>query len=244
MPRTTYLALLAALLVSPLAPCAQASSAPNTPSTNAGAEDPQTSQHLRGTLSRIGLTPEAFTAAGCSDADVSAAASVLNTHLLDNPDALSAADDACFTARIALVELEALIKSGKATEAEKATLPEVKAAIASADADRDALLAEAFAIATVGLDSGELSTIMTIRGNSRWQVETYYLVIDRDQAGWVELREALDEQRIAAKYDEEVSSESLAVIANALGDSKVAAAKVNLDTNLTSIEAAWNAATA
>ena len=244
MPRTLHLAFLAALLVSPFAPCADAASSSSPSSIPSGTEDPQTSPHLRGTLTRIGLTPEAFTAAGCSNADVSAAATVLNTHLIDNPDALSAADDACFAARVALVELEALIKSGKATEAEKATLPEVKAALASAEADRDALLAEAFAIATVGLDSGELSTIMTIRGNERWQVETYYLVVDRDQAGWVELREALDEQRIAAKYDEEVSSESLAVIANALGDSKVAAAKVNLDTNLASIEAAWNAATA
>ena len=85
--------------------------------------------------------------------------------------------------------------------------------------------------------------MQAIRANAAWGLDTYFLVVDRTEPGWVALRDALDEQRIAAKYDEAVSAESQAVLSAALADQAVAAAKTNLESGLAAVQAAWDSAT-
>jgi hypothetical protein len=214
-----------------------------SPAATIVSEDPVVAEGLATTMLRIGLTPDALAAAGCSSADVTSAAGYLNTHLLDDESAIPAADAAWASANNAVQDLKRAIKGGEATEEEIGGLAALESTLASASAARDALLDEAFAVAAAALSLDEKADVLTIRGNSSWGLAAHFLVVDRSQEDWVALRDALDEERIAAKYSEAVSAGSQALLSAARGNADVAAAKTNLDINLAAITAAWDSAT-
>jgi len=201
------------------------------------------SAELAPTLLRVGLAPEALAASGASAADTTQAAADLDAWLADHSGEIAAADAAWATANQAAETIKRKVKSGQATPEEVAGLPSLETTRDAAAATRDGLLAGAFDAATASLTAAQASALSTIHANSSWNLAVHFLVVDRTQEDWVALRNALDEKRIATKYGESVSAESLAVISAALGSTAVATAKVNVDTNVAAIEAAWNAAT-
>jgi len=201
------------------------------------------SADLAPTLLRVGLGADALAASGASAADTTQAAADLDAWLADHPGEIAAADAAWATANQAATTVKRKVKSGQATPEEVASLPGLETTRDAAAATRDGLLVGAFDAATASLTAAQTSALSAIQANSSWNLATYFLVVDRTQEDWVALRNALDETRIAAKYGESVSAESLAVISSALGSTAVATAKVDVDTNLAAIETAWNAAT-
>ena len=79
--------------------------------------------------------------------------------------------------------------------------------------------------------------------NRSWALPTQYLVKDRTEPEWVELRAALATKRISEQYeDEEFPASVQAYLAAADAVTEVATAKVALDSNLASVQTAWNAA--
>jgi len=201
------------------------------------------SADLAPTLLRVGASPEALAASGASTSDTAQCAADLDAWLADHPGEIAAADTAWATANQAAETIKRKVKSGQATAEEAASLPGLEATRDAAAATRDGLLADAFDAATASLTAAQASTLSTIHANSSWNLAVHFLVVDRTQEDWVSLRNALDEKRIAEKYGESISAESLTVISADLSDSAVATAKVDVDTNLAAIEAAWNAAT-
>jgi len=201
------------------------------------------SAELAPTLLRIGLAPEALAASGASAASTTGAAADLDAWLAEHPGEIAAADESWATANQSAETIKRKVKSGQATPAEVASLPGLDATRDAAAAARDGLLSAAFDAATASLAAAQKSALATIHANATWSLAMHFLVVDRSQEDWVALRNALDEKRIAQKYGESLSPGSLAVISSALGSSAVATAKVDVDTNLAAIEAAWDAAT-
>lgn len=200
-------------------------------------------QELGQLMTRLDLIPENLAAAGCNSSDASTVAADLGEHLLSDPTALDLADETCFDAVSALVEVRTAIRAGEATQAQLDALPGLELAHQAALIARDLLLAAAWSAATASLTETESAALVLIRSNSGWNVDTHFLVIDQTQAQWLELRMALDEQRVALKFGDPVSAESLTIIANALSNEDVARAKVDLESNLASVKAAWLSAT-
>ncbi len=208
-----------------------------------GASAPAASDGLAETMLRVGLSPEALATSGCTATDASAAVSDLDDHLAESGGAIASADSAWADANAAVQTLKRKIQVNQATQAEIDSLAGLEATLAAAQSTLQGLLDGAFEAATDSFSQSEVDTLLSIKSNGSWGIPTHFLVVDRTEASWVALRDALAEERIAAKYDESVSAESQALISAALADSDVATAKTNLDTNLASVAAAWESAT-
>lgn len=197
---------------------------------------------LAPTLLRLGLDAKAFAAAGCSASSVVAAAVALDAFIAAAPNDIPNADAVWTTANLEVEAVKRKINQGIASASEVASLANLETTLAGATTVREGLLANAYTMATAGLSTSQVDLLEAIQSNSEWSLPTYFLVVQRSQIQWVTLRNALDEQRIAAKYEEPVSATSLATISAALGDPAVSTAKVNVDTNLANIQTAWTAA--
>ena len=201
-----------------------------------------TSAQLAEALLRSGLTPEALTAAGASSNGTDTVIADVFFHLLENPGALGLADAAYANARRDSDRLKRLIQSGQGTSEDVDAYAAAKMALAFAESQRETVLGAIFAAATSGLSASETNTLAALRSNGNWSLPTEFLVVDHAEAEWVQLREALANERIAAKLGEEPDPDAQALLATFRSDPLVAVAAANLDTNLPAVEAAWDTA--
>jgi hypothetical protein len=194
-------------------------------------------------MHRTGLTPEALAAAGLGEAStmsVGGAAQLANTGLVTS---LRDLDHAVGQARNARDAAERKIQSGKASPEEVAAFPGLEQAFATASAARDTAVNGLFAAATEGLNSTQRATLTAIRANAHWKLPTEFLVVERTEAEWVELRAALANERIAARNEEAPNQQCQALLGTARANPAVAAAKTALDTNLATVKQSWNTVT-
>lgn len=194
-------------------------------------------------LHRTGLTPEALAAAGVGGAgtmSIGGAAQLANAALVTS---LRELDHAVGQARNARDAAERKIQSGKASPEEVAAFPGLEQAFASASAARDTAVNGLFAAATEGLNSTQRATLTAIRANAHWKLPTEFLVVERTEAEWVELRAALANERIAARNEETPNQQCQALLGTARANSAVAAAKTALDANLATVKQSWNTVT-
>ncbi len=194
------------------------------------------------TLLRAGLSPEALAAAGVSSGSISSALSAAAQSLAGSPDALVTADAAYATARVNSDRLERLIQSGKGHEQEVAAYQAAKTTLATAETERQAVLDGIFAAATANLSSAQRTALTNLRANASWNLPKEFLVVNRDQAEWVRLRDALANEKISHKLGDEADAGAQTQLANWRANSSVAAARTALDTNLPQIRTNWNAA--
>lgn len=198
---------------------------------------------LRVALLRSGLGAEALAAAGLSAQETSSVVSAFSSAMSSQPGALEQADASYASARASKDALERKVRSGLATEQEVADLASATTALTSADASRAHVLDGWFHAATTNLAAGKVTALSTIQANASWKLPTQYLVKDRDQAEWVAIRKALNNERICAKYEDEPNSDMQAALSSWRADANVAAAKSALDTNLSAVQSAWDSAT-
>ena len=194
-------------------------------------------------MHRTGLTPEALAAAGLGEAgtmSVGGAAQQANTGLVTS---LRELDHAVGQARKARDAAERKIQSGKASPEGIAAFPGLKQAFATASAARDTAVNGLFAAATESLNSTQRATLTAIRANAHWKLPTEFLVVERTEAEWVELRAALANERIAARNEETPNQQCQALLGTARANSAVAAAKTALDTNLAVVKQSWDTVT-
>ncbi|MBK8172716.1 MAG: hypothetical protein IPK60_20595 [Sandaracinaceae bacterium] len=156
---------------------------------------------------------------------------------------ISALDAAATSARIARDAAQRKIRSGAGSQQEIEGFPALEAALNTAESLRASALASLRASATAGLSGAQRANLATIESNRRWKLPIEFLVIERSDAEWLSLRNALSNERISAKYEGEANGTLQAILSAARADERVAAAKTALDTNLTSLQQAWNAAT-
>lgn len=195
-------------------------------------------------LRRLELTPTTFAAVGASTAETTEAVDDMSSWLDSNVGEIAAADAAVASTKQAWSAMRAKIRSGQASQQEIDSLASLESAKNAAESARSGLFSSAVAATLADLSEDQRALAANVRENCHWRLPTHFLVTDRSEADWVALRDALDQQRIAAKYGEETSSAALAVISAALVDEDVAAAKVSLDSSLGSIQTAWNDAVA
>jgi hypothetical protein len=232
----SLIALTAALVLFPLgigaawyALRAPASGLPNT--------------NLRATLLRSGLGAEALAASGVSAQETSAVVAAFASAMASKPGALEQADSAYADARVNKETLEIKVSSGIGTPQDVAALASAKATLVSAETARQDLLAEFFEDGVASLSAAKVATLTMLRTNDEWVLPVEFRVKERNQAEWVAIRDALNNERIAPQYGDPPDQAQQAALTTWRSDAPVAAAKAALTTNLASVQSAWDAAT-
>ncbi len=202
---------------------------------------PSSAQVANGLL-RAGLDPEALTAAGLSPGAATTLISDAYGHLIDNPGVIDLADAAYAQAKPECDRLERLVRSGRATPEEVNACGAARMALTLAESQRESVLSDMFSAGTWGLSEAQGSTLAAIRSNSNWDLPTEFLVVDHTEAEWVQLREALANERIAAKLSEDPDPGAQAILAQFRSDPLVAMARANLDVNLDFLSSVWEQA--
>ncbi len=192
---------------------------------------------------RVHFGPDALAAAGVTGGQVAGMASDVTTQMIDNPGDLDGAQAAFVAARIDVDELERKIRAGLASPAEIASLPAKQATLTSAIASLDAELDEVADAAAADLGTTVQDALSTIRANAEhWDLPVEYLVVNRTEAQWVQLRDALAHERITTRLGEAQDAATMAFLATVRADPAVVLATLNLDTNGAAVESAWASA--
>lgn len=200
---------------------------------------------LTDALIRAGLGPEPLTAAGFEAADVETALTDVWSHIVQHENDLENADNALRTASETYHELLRLMQTRQATEQQEAEFTAAEAAYENALAQRQAALDAIFDAAVADFDqSPEAQLLSTIRSNQPWRTPWEFLVVDRQERVWVDLREALAAERYALKYEVEIDPAAAALLAQERQNPLVAAAITNLNENLSDVTLAWDDAVA
>ncbi len=196
------------------------------------------------TLYRVGLKPEFLAAAGVSPQQVSGIVSRMRTHLGRAMPALNAAEAACNIEQHEVTQLRRIVRAGKGSDQQVQDLATAKSSLAESEVERDAQLDAAFAAAAEGLEAEQIATLATLRANGqRWHLPVEYLTVERSDAEWVALRNALANDRISRRLEREPDPEQQALLAQ-LGAHATVAAAMQGANNLAAIEAAWDEAMA
>jgi hypothetical protein len=211
--------------------------------TNDPSEPIQLDPVLGPMLIRAGLAPENLAAAGVSSALADDVVIAVETWLGQNASTLSNSDARCFAAVTDRDALVRKVRSGLASGQEVADCPaacsEHDAAIAERTQILDTIRAAGCDVVTVEIEN----RLARLRVNAAaWNIPPEYLVTDRTQEEWVALRAALANERISAKYGEDPDPADQVLLATVRAEQEVATAKVNLDTNLAAVKAAWEEA--
>ncbi|MBK8172698.1 MAG: hypothetical protein IPK60_20505 [Sandaracinaceae bacterium] len=192
---------------------------------------------------RAGLDAEALAAVGATSNQTGSVVSALASAHANLAVPISALDATATTARVARDAAQRKIRSGAGSQQEIEGFPALETALTTAESARASALAALRASATAGLSGAQRSDLDTIESNRRWKMPIEFLVIERSDAEWLSLRNALSNERISAKYEDEANGTLQATLAAARADERVAAAKASLETNLASLQQAWNSAT-
>lgn len=228
--------------VSLLPACSDAAAAAVTPTTSPSiATATQINRALLAT--RVCLDAEALAAAGVNSNAVGTVMSALHNTATALGTPLSELDAACVTARTARNAVERKIQSGSATQQEIESLAGLEQALTTTESARDSALNSIFNSAIAGLSSEQRTTLATLRANRGWKVSTEFLVVSRAEEQWIALRDALSNERVAAKNGDTPNTACQTLLAIERANASVAAAKASLDTNLASLQQAWNSAT-
>lgn len=193
-------------------------------------------------LIRAGLDPDALAAAGLNATQATEAVDAFEAAMSLEPTRLSDADAAYAAARVSSDDLRRLIQSGKGNAEDVADFQAAMAALALAENDREDALNDWFVAGVAGLSANQVAALTTIEGNRDWGLDLEMLAVDRTEAEWVELREALTHERVAAKYGETCDPEVASYLADCRSVLAVAAAKTSLDANCTLVTAAFETA--
>ena len=204
---------------------------------------PVSSQPLAATLIRASLDAEALAAAGLTTAEATAVVENVIDYLGgQTPTALNSADSDYVSAKVEVDSLRRKVRSGLASSEEVTDLATAKSELSTAEAARESALASLFTEGTADLSAGKVAILETIRDNREWRLPVQYLVVERTQQEWVNLGNALTNEKIAAKEEEAMHGGCASMLSTCNADSDVATAKVAVDTSHAAVQTAWNAA--
>lgn len=209
--------------------------------TFAAAEE-ETPNDFKATLIRAGLGADALCAAGVSSGSVSSVLAATAAAINANPTRLSTADASYATARRDVDRLKALIESGRGSEQDLSAFATATASLASATTERQAALDAMFTAGAANLSNGQRTVLQQMRANRAFELPLEFLAVERSQQEWVNVRDALANERISAQLGEDADSGNQASLATWRANATVAAAKTSLDSNLSTVTSSWNAA--
>lgn len=208
----------------------------------AAVDGEETPADFKATLIRAGLGADALCAAGVSSGSVSSVLAATATAVNANPTRLSNADASYAAARRDVDRLKALIESGRGSEQDVSAYSTAAAALASATSERQAALDALFTAGTANLTDGQRAVLQQIRANRAYELPIEFLTVERSQQEWVNVRDALANERIAAQLGEDADSGNQSSLATWRANATVAAAKTSLDANLATLASSWETA--
>ncbi len=204
---------------------------------------PSTPIEIEAALGELGLTPKTLCAAGFNAQQTAAFTSAAATYARANIATYRAAMDDAGTARGNVARLTHQIQGGAGSAEDLTALAAAQSALTTALAQKQAFLNAAFSegASAVNGGGGHVITLLdTVRANSRaWDIPASYLGDNRSERDWVNLRDALANDRIAAKLNLEPNPTCHELLLTAQATTNAANAFANLQ-NLPDIAAAWS----
>jgi hypothetical protein len=194
------------------------------------------------TLIRAGLDPDALAAAGVSGNQAAGVVDAFEAAMAADPARLATADAGYASAKAASDQLRRLIQSGRGDQGDVTKYQAAMSSLQTAEASRQSALDDWFDAATTGLTQGQVATLVTIKGNRDWKLDIEFLTVDRSEPEWVQLRDALAHERVAAKYGESVDPGVQSFLATARSNASVSASKTACAANLSAVTASWEGA--
>jgi hypothetical protein len=194
-------------------------------------EPPPTRSEVTAAAMRAGLHADSLLAAGVSSAAFPGIVSGVREYLVAHPEQMRTLDAQVDTAR----------RPARRPQSETPP-PQGTVTVDQANAARDAFYAAIFDAATTSLSQEQKSMLRAQKQNKGKSVPAKYLVADRSDAEWVALREALTDQRIAARDGREANAEVRQRVATADANSTVAAAGQRLAGDHAATRTAWTQA--
>ena len=202
---------------------------------------PPANTEFAGVLLRLDLGADALSAAGVSGEQVSTAVAAAQGAY--SRATLANLDRTFIQAKQTADRLLRLVQSGKGSQEDVTALRTAETALATATSARESYFTGLRMAALATLSGNQATILGRIHENRSWGLPTQYLVKDRTQAEWVALRAALATKRISERYeDEEFPQETQSYLSAIDGDGEIAAAKVNLDSHMASVQTSWNTA--
>lgn len=192
---------------------------------------PPTRGEVTAAAMRAGLHADSLLAAGVSSASFASIASAVREYLAEHPGQMRTLDSQVDSAR----------RSANTRPSEPPP-PQGTMTLDQANDARDAFYAAIFDAATTSLSQEQKSMLRSQKQNKGKSVPAKYLVADRSDAEWVALREALTDQRIAARDGREANAEVRQRITAADANAAVAAAGQRLSGDRTTVRTAWTQA--
>jgi hypothetical protein len=196
---------------------------------------------IEAAMLRSGLSPQTLLAAGLDAQAVGLTASLGRGHLAENWLPFRAAETRLDAARDACETLERKVRQGVAKGEEESQFAAAQAELAAAELDYQAGAGALRSAALQGASGAQREAFDRILGGVPRDLPVQYAVVERADAEWVHLRDALANLRISAQLGEEPDPECVSSVNKANADPAVAAAAAGLQ-SLPAAEEAWNLA--
>lgn len=199
-----------------------------------------TRAQLRQALSLAGISARPLAAAGLNASQVTVVIANARTHLTENGQAFQSALELFRERSLRTQRLERGVRSGVASAEEVSAFSAAREALANATTARDTAIESLFTAATANLGQSAKQTLAAIRANKARELPIQYLVANHTDEEWTALRDALANNRVAARTGEEPNAAAQQLVASANTHNAVASAASGIE-NLESVTTAWNA---
>lgn len=194
------------------------------------------------TLGRLGLTPNTLAAAGLTSEQVSVFTAAAAGHVRDNITNYRVAKESEAQAKNQADRLERRIRSGRGTAEDVTALAAARASASTARSQQQAVLDAALAEGAQEVTGPVMAKVNVFRIHKlAWDVPERYLGDERSESQWIELRDALANETIALRHNQEPDPTAQQVLQAARATVNSVAAVSNLQ-NLAELTAAWRTA--
>ena len=200
-----------------------------------------TAGEIRLWLVRAGLDPRALSVANVAAGQVAALVGGVADCLVQNGLAMEQADRALAAARSSVERLEQRVRMGQATPDELQRLAAARSALTSAQAQVQDHVAAVFAAATAGLAADARNALQVVQRNRGKGAPLEFALVDRAEADWVGLRDALAARTQAQRSGRDLPANAARIAANATSPAVADAAR-RLRDGLPATQAAWDQA--
>ncbi len=205
---------------------------------------PMSSHELRTMLVRAQLLPDSLAAAGVEPSQVGVLITAARSELDEQLQTLRRVDALRQQHQSAVTMYRQLVGAENPTPQDRQLLAQAETDLKTATQQAESVISAIRAAAEATLTTDQVQALAAIRTNKGREVPIEYIVVERTDQEWVELREALANVRIAAKHGVAPAEEALARVARADADPTVTIARADLDSRTTAIQQAWDAAVA
>jgi len=197
---------------------------------------------LRMALAKAAVVPDYIAAAGANAQSTTAMVNAARDYLMDHAGAISSVENDFMAAQTEHDRLERLVQQGQATEADVLALRTARTTLATRRIDLQNATGAFRSAATAGFNESQTTTLAALRENAQWEVPMQYKVVNRPVAAWIQLRNALANDRISRRHGEDPDAQGQVIVGQANSEPATVTAAANLATNLAAVNAAYEAA--